>query len=165
MLDATAQTFRVAKCVRLLDADGGRYGIVELLPDGGAEPFRADCLDHVSAQVGDLVLVVAVQGHDVPVVLGTLGKDTAALRLQTGYVARGEGSRLVLRDEAGNVRLQVETAGDAPTVQSGDNDLELQLKGRLRVAAKSIELQSTLGDVRIKANDEVLIDAERIRLN
>ncbi len=125
----------------------------------------ARCLDHVAPTPGDAVLVVASDAGEA-IAVGTLGAaPRAAARLESGFSSETDGSRLRLRAPDGSVALEIDTAEGVPRVVPGAADLVLDLEGRLQVRARSIEIRSKLGDVKIHANDDAIIEGERIRLN
>jgi len=143
-------------------------GVQIVLPgaDAGAAIVPADCLDQVAVGPGDQVLVVRPEGADRPVVIGTIGAaPRPPLRLASGYTVAAEVARVQLHGPDGRLALEIDTAGPAPTVRPVAGDLTLDLEGRLTVAARSIEMQAKLGGVQIKANDDVVVEGERIRLN
>lgn len=59
----------------------------------------------------------------------------------------------IVHEAAGNMGASV--AGNAVTVVGGD----------LRVSARTAGMRATRGDVRLKANDDVKLEGERIKLN
>lgn len=68
-------------------------------------------------------------------------------------------------------RLRVETAGDleqhcgGALRQTVGGDAHLHVAGDLRTEADAVETHARLGDVRLKANDDVRLNGERIKLN
>jgi hypothetical protein len=56
-----------------------------------------------------------------------------------------------------------QTDGDLLQVVRGD--ASIAVKGDLSIAAAETEIRSARGDVRVKANDDVLINGERVKLN
>lgn len=63
--------------------------------------------------------------------------------------------------EASRIRLH---ARDGIELATG-GDLEVRADGDLRSLARTQEIEADLGDVRIKANDDVRICGERVRVN
>jgi hypothetical protein len=95
-----------------------------------------------------------------------------------GFAARPEPSREtaaqleIQRDEAVRVRSSsgeelVEIFEDerGPVIRLLKEDVDLDLQGKLRVRAKSIELEAKQGQARIKASDDVIVNGEVIHLN
>lgn len=70
---------------------------------------------------------------------------------------------IVCSDGTPLVRIQ-QTADGAKVTLLGD-DAEVSLPGRLRVTAAALELRARNGDVRIEANDRVVVVGETIDLN
>lgn len=52
-----------------------------------------------------------------------------------------------------------------PVIRLLRDDIDLDLQGKLRVRAKSIELEAKEGQARIKASDDVVVVGEIIHLN
>lgn len=123
---------------------------------------------------GDAVLVEQPRGSAVSVVVGRLATpgESASIALPGGHklvqagnreAERGPALRLELAD--GRVALEMDFAGETPTVRLPEKDLSLDLEGRLKIAARSIDLVSKLGNVNVKANDDFRATGERIWLN
>lgn len=77
----------------------------------------------------------------------------------------GRAARVTLTAADGRPVLHLDLTGGTPVVALPDEDLSLELKGRLKVTARSIDLAARRGNVNIRANDDVRIDGERVRLN
>jgi len=161
--ESIGQTTFLAQCV----TSNGR---VLTIRDHGADPsdeaVAADCLDHVAVAAGDLVLALHVNVSNRPIVIGSLtGGRSHALQLPAGYSAEMATNGLVLKNPQGGVVLEIETVGASPKLKVGEDDLSIDLTGRLRIAARSIDLQARLGNVNVEANDDVVLLGERVRLN
>jgi hypothetical protein len=94
-----------------------------------------------------------------------LTRKPVTLPLPAGYVAAPAPTGLKLVGPDGRLVLEIDTIGSAPCLRLPDTDLALDLPGRLKIAARSIDLQASLGNVTIRANDDVVVEGERIRLN
>ena len=77
-------------------------------------------------------------------------KRDEAIRVHS---AEGEELIEIFQDERG------------PVVRFLSEEVDLDLKGKLRVRAKSIELEAREGQARIKASDDVVVNGETIHLN
>lgn len=95
-----------------------------------------------------------------------------------GFAARPEAPREtraaleLKRDEA--VRIQTAGGEDLievfeeegkPVIRILTDDVDLDLPGKMRVRAQSIELEAKRGQARIKASDDVVVNGETIHLN
>jgi hypothetical protein len=153
---------QVVTCVRT------EHGRVLTIRDHSAdpcdEPVRADCLDHVAVAAGDLVLALHVNVLGRPVVIGCLS-GTSMLPLPGGYAAEAVSNGLVLKNAQGEAVLAIETVGASPTIKLAEGDVALDVAGRLKIAARSIDMEAKLGNVNITANDDVVVLGERVRLN
>lgn len=123
---------------------------------------------------GDSVLLVTPLGAAKPVILGCLAKmEPAGRQEESGgrrlIIDRKEetheatGIRLELPD--GRTLIEIDLKTDVPTIRIPDKDLSLDIEGRLKIAARSIDFESKLGSVNVKANDDFKVNAERIYLN
>lgn len=125
-------------------------------------------LQGLPVRVSDRVLMLRATNWPEYVITGVV--DGFARRPE---VERDTKARLELkRDEA--IRVQsaegediVEVFQDdrGPVVRFLSDDVDLDLKGKLRVSAKAIELEAKQGQARIKASDDVVVVGETIHLN
>jgi hypothetical protein len=109
-----------------------------------------------------------LQTEDVLQILGPQGRPTVVIRVgQEGAQVELAGGPVVLRVD-GDLRIEAERlqlhARDRLSLSSG-RDAEVVVEESLATTAKRQSLTSTLGDVRIFANDDVRMDGERIRMN
>ncbi|AKT42711.1 hypothetical protein [Chondromyces crocatus] len=82
----------------------------------------------------------------------TLSVQGAALTLHATGALAIDAETLALRGRSG---VAIESGGDA----------HIDLEGDLHARARQQHLTATLGNVNIKANDDVKLDGERIKLN
>ena len=61
--------------------------------------------------------------------------------------------------------LQIEQGEKGPILRLLDDDLNIEVKGRLRFSARDIELAARKGGVKIQATDDVVVKGEIIYLN
>lgn len=116
----------------------------------------------------DRVLLTQASNWPERVVTGVL--DGFARRPE---IDRDTAAQLELkRDEAIRVRspegedlIEVFQDERGPVVRFLDDNVDLELGGKLRVRAKSIELTATEGQTRITASDDVVVNGETIHLN
>ncbi len=121
-------------------------------------------------QAGDEVLLSLPLGAAMPVVVGQLAGEKPGLSLplpggrKLVFDAKdGDVVRLELAD--GQIVLEIDLGQDVPTVRLPQKDLTLDLEGRLKITARSIDLISRLGNINVKANDDFKVVAERVWLN
>lgn len=111
-------------------------------------------VDH--APGGPMVRIAAPDGAEALRV--TIGPEGAVLTL-------GHGLTLAVTGTLNLVGDQVAIHGkEGVSIHSG-KDLVLESDRDMAVDAREHHIRSRLGDVRIKANDDVRINGERIRLN
>ncbi|HJL14109.1 MAG TPA: hypothetical protein RMH99_00565 [Sandaracinaceae bacterium LLY-WYZ-13_1] len=125
-------------------------------------------LQGLPVRVADRVLMLRATNWTEYVITGVV--DGFARRPE---VERDTKAELELkRDEAIRVRspegedlVEVFQDDRGPVVRFLSDDVDLDLKGELRVSAKAIELEAKQGQARIKASDDVVVVGETIHLN
>ena len=61
--------------------------------------------------------------------------------------------------------LQIEQGEQGPVLRLLNDDLNIEVKGRLRISAKDIQLAASRGEIRMNAKDDVHVQGEMIHLN
>lgn len=125
-------------------------------------------LQGLPVRVHDRVLMLRASNWPEYVVNGVL--DGFARRPE---VERGTAAQLEMkRDEAvritsaeGEPLVEVFQDESGPVVRFLSEDVNLDIQGKMRISAKSIELEATEGQARIKASDDVVVKGETIHLN
>ncbi|KYF48085.1 hypothetical protein BE04_42445 [Sorangium cellulosum] len=114
------------------------------------------------------LVVVRQPDGDVVRFLSPSGAITLSVSLtEDGPVLRFEGASLVLQ-AAGSLAIEAEQLqlhGRAGVSLSTDGDLTLQAAGDLHSEARIQNVTATLGDVNVRANDDVKLSGERVRVN
>lgn len=156
IVDVRHPTLRGRVRVRWQDLEGQTFE--KWLPTLHGIPVRA----------ADRVLLIRAANWPEPVVTGVI--DGFARRPEPD---RDTAARLELqRDEA--IRVQSASGEDlvevfederGPVIRLLKEDVDLDLPGKLRVRATSIELEAKEGQARIKASDDVVVVGETIHLN
>lgn len=125
-------------------------------------------LHGITVRKGDRVLILSPVNWIEPLVIGVV--DGFALRPEIQRISassikleRDESIRVTTPEGEQLLEIYYEDAG--PVVRLLKDDVELDLKGNLRLNAKSIELNAKRGELRIKAVDDVVIDGENVKVN
>jgi len=125
-------------------------------------------LHGITVRKGDRVLILSPVNGIEPLVIGVV--DGFALRPEIQRISaasikleRDESIRVTTPEGDQLLEIYYEDAG--PVVRLLKDDVELDLKGNLRLNAKSIELNAKRGELRIKAVDDVVIDGENVKVN
>ncbi|HEV3438481.1 MAG TPA: hypothetical protein VG122_14050 [Gemmata sp.] len=146
----------------------GRYLI--RYPDGTGEPVDRwlASLYGLPVRAHDRVLLLQPGNWPEPVVIGVVdgfatrpgapSTTAATLELQQDEVVRINGCR-------GEPLVEVRQHESGPLVRLLSEDINLELPGKLKLTAKSIELEATQGGVKIAASDDVTVKGEMIQLN
>ncbi len=122
----------------------------------------------ITARFGDTVLLVDPANWCEPLVVGIID-GFAEETTRPPVVAH----RLELRDDEvvevcdswGRPLLHVRDGADGPVLSLARADVDLEIAGRLRIRADSLELAALRGAVAIDASDDVVIRGEIIHLN
>lgn len=122
----------------------------------------------VAARFGDTVLLADPANWCEPLVVGIIDGFSEE-KTRPPIVAH----RLELRDDEvvevcdswGRPLLHIRDGADGPVLALARADVDLEIAGRLRIRADSLELAALRGAVAIDASDDVVIRGEIIHLN
>ena len=125
-------------------------------------------LHGLCVRVSDRVLVLKIRDQPDPIVIGVVDgfsrrPEAPKLVAQTLEMKRDEA--LQVSAENGQPLLHITRNQQGPVIRLLQADTEVELPGKLRIAAGEIELCARKGAVRIDASDDVEIVGEAIRLN
>ncbi|WP_437876011.1 hypothetical protein [Sorangium sp. So ce513] len=145
----------------------GRILVRWATPRGPQERWLPS-LHGLAVRAHDRVLVTQPSNWPEPLVTGVV--DGFVLRPEA---PRAEAARLVLHsDEAlrvttaeGEPLVDVFASETGPVIRLLSEEVDLELKGALRVSARSIDLVARQGEVRLNAADDVVVQGENIHLN
>lgn len=119
-------------------------------------------------RVGDRVLMLQPSNAQEWIVTGVVDGFATRPRPELSERARIELSR----DEAVNVvssdgkpLVEISQSETGPVVRVLEPDVQVEFAGKLSLRAKDIELEATQGEVSVKANADVVMRGETIRLN
>ncbi len=105
---------------------------------------------------------------DVLELLDPSGQPTITIRVTNAGAVVELGTRSVTLNVQGDLGIAADNialhARQSLSLSSA-NDLSINAGETLRQQAKRQSLSSTLGDIDIRANDDVKVDGERIRMN
>ena len=126
------------------------------------------CLQSLVVRTGDRVLLTRPANHPEPLVTGVLDSlrrpQPAPLRHGPAVGLRAD-EAVVVTGERGAPLLEVFEGERGPVVRLLSDDLDLELPGRLRLAAADIQLEARRGSVKVQASDDVVVKGEMIQLN
>ncbi len=155
-LDARHPTLKGRVLVKWVTVDGEE--LQRWLPTLQNLPVRAE----------DRLLLVNPGNWDELVVTGVIdgfARRPEIDRRTAGHLEleRDEAIRVTGRD--GQELLELFQTDDGPVVRVLNSNTAVELPGKLRLAADSIELEAGAGPIKIKASDDVIVNGEMIRLN
>ncbi len=136
---------------------------------GGAERERwLPCVHGLTVRENDRVLVQPVANWPQPIVVGVV--DGFAMRPEAPFLPgptvtleRDETVRVETRE--GQRLLEIRSDDSGPIVRLLDDDVSLDLKGRMKIKASSIAIQAKQGAVKITATNDVEVQGETVKLN
>ena len=125
-------------------------------------------LSGLSVRVSDRVLVLKLPEELDPIAVGVVDgfsrrPETPKLAAQVIEMKRDE--TLQVHAENGQPLLQITRNEQGPMIRLLQADTQVELPGKLCIAAGAIELRARAGAVRIDASDDVEIVGETIHLN
>jgi len=115
-----------------------------------------------------LLTVERTLDSDVVRISGPDGAVGITVRVGPGHLSLDLGEGTVAIHSAGSLTIDAERLtlrGRKGVVVESGEDARVEAAGRLVSVAEDQELEATLGDLRVRANDDVVIDGERIRMN
>jgi len=125
-------------------------------------------LQALPVRVSDRVMMVRPSNFREFVVTGVLDgfarrpeparSAAAAIEVKRDQVIR-------IRNQAGEGLVEIYEDPSGTVVRLLDDDVDLDLRGKLRIKAKSIELVAKEGPAHISASDDVVVRGEAIHLN
>jgi len=125
-------------------------------------------LHGLSVRAGDRVLLTQPVNAPEPIVLGVVDGFAARPEPARSTAARVE----IQRDEAvrvtstdGTPLVELFQGEGGPVVRLLAPDVSIDLPGKLRLSARSVELVAREGELKITARDDVLVEGETINLN
>jgi hypothetical protein len=146
----------------------GRYLI--RYSNGRGEPIERwlASLFGLPVRTHDRVLLLQPGNWPEPVVIGVIDgfanrpetptTSAANLELRSDEVVRIHGCR-------GEPLVEIRQEESGPLIRLLSQDVNLELPGKLKLAARSIELKAVQGGVKIAASDDVIVKGEMIKLN
>lgn len=119
-------------------------------------------------RVADRVLLTQPANYPERVVTGVLDgfarrpemekEEAASLELKRDEAVR-------VRSQSGEALIEVYEDDAGPVIKLLHEDVNLEIPGKMRVRAHSIELEATRGQARIEASDDVVVRGEVVHLN
>ena len=136
--------------------------------DESATELWLPTLQGLAVRPGDRLIVVNPSNHPEPVIVGVL--DGFALRPEprretTATITLQPDERILVTAASGQDLLEVHLAEKGPVVRLLQPDVDLDIPGDLRLRAKAVRLEATMGKVEVEAHDDVVLRGENVKLN
>jgi hypothetical protein len=128
----------------------------------------AATLNGLSVRVADRVLVLKLPEELDPIVVGVVdgfSRRPEVPKLIAQVIEMKRDETLQVQAENGQPLLQITRNEQGPMIRLLQADTQVELPGKLCIAAGAIELRARAGAVRIDASDDVEIVGETIHLN
>jgi hypothetical protein len=125
-------------------------------------------LQGLPVRVADRVLMITAANWPEPVVTGVVDGFARRPERERASAATLELQRdeaLRVQSASGEDLVEVFEDESGPVIRLLKEDVDLDLPGKLRVRAASIELEAKQGEARIQASDDVVVKGEIIHLN
>ncbi len=122
----------------------------------------------LTVRVKDRVILMRPANWPEPVVTGVLcGIDEEApAPMRSGPALRiAEHESLEITGPGGEPFVEISRGKSGPIVHLLAPDVEIETPGKLRISARSIELEAHRGDLKIEASNDVVVRGEMVRLN
>ena len=142
--------------------------LVQYEREGGAVDAWLPVLYGASVRTSDTVLLSDPCNWCEPIVIGVIsGFATRPTPIRrTAYdVELREGEIVEVRDSWGRPLLHIQEGDAGPILRLARADVDLEIAGRLRIRADSLELAALRGAICIDATDDVIVRGEIIHLN
>lgn len=154
---------KLGLCVEQADIDD-RY-LVQWTDSEGIQERYLPCLDHVKPQIDDRLLLLQPDNGEDAIIVGVLkGMGEKTDRVSRSAIQPGRQGVRVLSHN-GTPLVELRQGAKGPTLRLLNDDVDMEVAGELQIKAGSIALAAQQGDVKIEANDEVIIKGEMILLN
>ncbi|MEO7329148.1 MAG: hypothetical protein ABI193_11245 [Minicystis sp.] len=133
-----------------------------------ADPRWIPALQGLSLHAHDQVLVLRPGNALEPVIVGVLDglhRPAEPARAPAAGLALQPGETLSIAAADGKPLVELFQGERGPVLRLIEPDLDVELPGKLRVRADSLDLAARRGAVHISASDDVVVVAETIKLN
>jgi hypothetical protein len=157
----------------------GRIRVKWSMQDGSACERWLECVDGVKPRIGDRALLQSPANWPEYLVCGVLTRagrgepvgpvesvESVEPPVEPAVVLGLEADQCVqVSDATGCPLLQVRASADGPVVTLLNRDVNIEVAGKLRLAAQTLELAGGRGGVDIRTEADTVVRSRYIRLN
>ena len=156
------------------DPDSQSRLLVRWETDGNIKQQWLSPIRGLRCEKGDKVLVQLLQDGEPPVVTGAIDtggseeqteKDDTRLSSKRSAVVLSNGASLTVHSKSGQPLVEISQSESGPTLRILNDDLFVDLPGRLSLSAEHIKLTAKKGGVEITGDDDVIVVGKNIYLN
>jgi hypothetical protein len=143
--------------------------LVRLVGERGTAIDRwVPTLHGLPVREGDRVLLTKPVNFGEPVVVGVLdgfSKRPVVAKVAAATVAIRRDETVRVETHEGVPLLELYESEGGPVVRLVHADVDIEVKGSLRLSAARLELVAREGEARLSATDDVVVSGENIQLN
>ncbi|WP_419689426.1 MULTISPECIES: hypothetical protein [Burkholderia] len=129
-----------------------------------------ECVDGVKPGIGDRVLLQSPVNWPEPLIAGMLKRkgngEPVEPIVEPAVALSLEADKCVqIADAAGTPLLQVRASPDGPVVTLLNRNVNIEVAGKLRLSAQTLELEGGRGGVDIRTEADTVVRSRYVRLN
>ncbi|WP_322074523.1 hypothetical protein [Burkholderia cepacia] len=129
-----------------------------------------ECVDGVKPRIGDRVLLQSPVNWPEPLIAGLLTRkghgEPVKPVVEPAVAISLEADKCVqITDAAGTPLLQVRASPDGPVVTLLNRNVNVEVAGKLRLSAQTLELDGGRGGVDIRTEADTVVRSRYVRLN
>lgn len=146
----------------------GRLLVKWLEADGKTTEKWLPALQNLAVRNHDRLLLVKPENGDEMIVTGVVdgfAKRPEVARRSAAHVTLEPDEAIRVTSKYGGDLLELFQSESGPVIRVLQKDTAVELPGKLRLVADSIELEAGAGPIHIRATDDIRINGEMIHLN
>lgn len=148
----------------------GRVLVRWSTPEGTGCERWLECLDGVTPRIGDRVLLQVPANWPEHLVCGVLRRagsgDPVEPTIEPAVALEIAPDKCVqVSDASGRPLLQVRASPDGPIVTLQNRNVNIEVAGKLRLSAQTLELEGGRGGVDIRTEADTVVRSRYVRLN
>ncbi|RQR50492.1 hypothetical protein DIE21_17175 [Burkholderia sp. Bp9140] len=148
----------------------GRIRVKWSMQDGSTREHWLECVDGVKPEIGDRVLLQSPANWPEYLIAGLLkrtgsGEPVEPVVEPAMALALDADKCVQISDASGCPLLQVRASPDGPVVKLLNRNVNIEVAGKLRLSAQTLELEGGRGGVDIRTEADTVVRSRYVRLN
>ncbi|MDR8728012.1 hypothetical protein [Burkholderia pseudomultivorans] len=148
----------------------GRVRVKWSMPDSTTREHWLECMNGVKPEIGDRVLLQSPSNWPEYLIAGLLkrkgsGEPVEPVVEPAMALSLEADKCLQVSDASGCPLLQVRASPDGPVVTLLNRNVNIEVAGKLRLSAQTLELEGGRGGVDIRTEADTVVRSRYIRLN